>query len=154
MNTFCHMKDSLCLTFSQNLFTKVAFSPLFENEISSEQKSVFTLSRWLVLPTTSTPPTKMLHFLVVFWAELSVTPVALFHVRHGQLGPLFTAAGSYLKPLVNLHGFGNLTLDRKTQPYNEGQNLATGARMHVRNVFSGLYRMQALISPKMELPGP
>ena len=36
MNTFCHMKDSLCFTFSQNLVTKVAFLPLSENEISSE----------------------------------------------------------------------------------------------------------------------
>ena len=32
------MKDSLCLTFSQNLVTKVAFSTLSENEISSETK--------------------------------------------------------------------------------------------------------------------
>ena len=36
MNTFCHIKDSLCFTFSQNLVTKVAFLPLSENEISSE----------------------------------------------------------------------------------------------------------------------
>ena len=36
MNTFCHMKDSLCFTFSQNLVTKVGFLPLSENEISSE----------------------------------------------------------------------------------------------------------------------
>ena len=94
----------------------------------------------------------MLHFLVVFSAEqwLSVTPIALFPVRHGKLGPLFTPAASYVTPLVNLHGFGNLTLDRKTQPSDEVRKRATGARMHLLNVFSGLYKMHALTSPGMQ----
>ena len=38
MNTSCHIEDTNCQNFSQNHLTKVTFSPLPENKISTGQK--------------------------------------------------------------------------------------------------------------------
>ena len=38
MNTSCHIEDTNCQNFSQNHLTKMTFSPLSENKISTGRK--------------------------------------------------------------------------------------------------------------------
>ena len=66
---------------------------------------------------------------------------------HGQLSNFFTAAGSN-RVICTISA---PWLDRKKQPSDEVWKRATGARMHVRNVLSGLFRMHALTSPEKQL---
>ena len=151
MNTFCHMKDSLCFTFSQNLVTKVAFLPLSENEISSEteilhgvddlfypqhlhhqQKCCF--SRGLLGRAVGVSYACRLFIMIDTdnWANSSP--------RRGQIESICTISAPWL--------------DRKKQPSDEVRKRATGARMHVWNVLSGLCRMHVLTSPGKQSLGP
>ena len=151
MNTFCHMKDSWCFTFSQNSVTKVAFLPLSENEISSETEILHGVDD-LFYPQQLRHQQKCCFSRGLLGRAVGVSYACrLFSMcdtdnwatssrRRGQIESICMISATWL--------------DRKTQPSDEVRKRATGARMHVRNVFSILYRIHALPSPGMQLPGP
>ena len=139
------MKDSLCFTFSQNLVTKVGFLPLSENKISSETEILHGVDD-LFYPQHLHHQQKCCFSRGLLGRAVGVSYACrlFFHVWHGQLSHFFTAAGSN-------RTISAPWLDNKTQPSNEVWKRATGARMHVRNVLSGLFRMHALTSPEKQL---
>ena len=142
------MKDSLCFTFSQNLVTKVAFLPLSENEISSETEILHGVDD-LLYPQHLHHQQKCCFSRGLLGRAVGVSYACrLFSMcdtdnwantsrRRGQIESICTISAPWL--------------DRKKQPSDEVRKRATGARMHVRNVLSGLFRMHALTSPEKQL---